>query len=195
MSDVIQRRRSVRQFGERAVTDAEMASLMEAASLAPSALNTQPWKFLAITRPALKAEIRRIYVAATRKLLFFQAHPWIPKLVGKTVRGVYAQDTGFLETATLIVGVYEAATPYARESTCFALQNLMLRAAELNLGTCCLARPMSLGSTRSALKKALGIGKGDELLFLIAVGESVKPLETLAVPKRKAVADILQRID
>lgn len=195
MSDMIQRRRSVRQFTDRRVTDAEIAALINAAAMAPSALNTQPWKFLAITQPAMKTEIRRIYDAATKKLLFFQAHPWIPKLIGKTVRGVYAQDTGFLETTTLIVALYQSATPYARESTCFALQNLMLQAAEMNLGTCCLARPMSLGSTRSAMKKALAVEKGYDPLFIIAVGESVKPIESLAMPKRKPIDEILQRID
>ena len=56
--DYMRKRHSVRQFSTQAVPQAIIASAVEAAGLAPSGANHQPWFFAAISNPAMKQRIR-----------------------------------------------------------------------------------------------------------------------------------------
>ena len=56
--DYMKRRHSVRQYSTRAVPEAVIVACIEAAVLAPSGANHQPWHFVAIRAPAMKAQIR-----------------------------------------------------------------------------------------------------------------------------------------
>lgn len=47
--DVLQRRRAYRAFSDKPVDKAILRSLLEAATLAPSAFNEQPWRYLVTT--------------------------------------------------------------------------------------------------------------------------------------------------
>ena len=46
--EVIQKKRSVRAFLDRSIPDDKLHSVLEAAHLAPSTSNCQPWKFIVI---------------------------------------------------------------------------------------------------------------------------------------------------
>lgn len=55
---LLQQRRSIRHFDETAkISPAELESLLDAAKLAPSGNNSQPWRFVAITDPALREQL------------------------------------------------------------------------------------------------------------------------------------------
>jgi nitroreductase len=54
----LQRRRSVRHFSDRPVPRAIIEQCLLAAGSAPSGANQQPWHFVAIADPAVKARIR-----------------------------------------------------------------------------------------------------------------------------------------
>lgn len=54
----LQKRRSVRHFSDRPVPRAIIEQCLLAAGSAPSGANQQPWHFVAIADPALKARIR-----------------------------------------------------------------------------------------------------------------------------------------
>ena len=56
--DVMRRRRSVRMFSDRPVSRATIEWLVRTAHSAPSGANKQPWRFVCVQDPALKAEIR-----------------------------------------------------------------------------------------------------------------------------------------
>jgi nitroreductase len=60
----LQRRRSVRQFSSRPVPRAIIEKCLLAAGSAPSGANQQPWYFVAIADPAIKARIRAAAEAA-----------------------------------------------------------------------------------------------------------------------------------
>lgn len=47
--EAIRTRRSIRQFETQAVSDRELSTIIEAAMMAPSAGNQQPWHFVVIT--------------------------------------------------------------------------------------------------------------------------------------------------
>jgi nitroreductase len=54
----MRRRHSVRQYSTRPVPEAIIAACIAAAGTAPSGANHQPWHFVAISDPAMKARIR-----------------------------------------------------------------------------------------------------------------------------------------
>ena len=54
----LRRRRSVRHFSDRPVPDAAIDDCVRAALSAPSGANQQPWHFVIVTDPAIKASIR-----------------------------------------------------------------------------------------------------------------------------------------
>ncbi len=56
--DYMAKRHSVRQFSTQDVPEAVIAACIQAAGLAPSGANHQPWHFAAIRNPAMKAQIR-----------------------------------------------------------------------------------------------------------------------------------------
>ncbi len=56
--DQMRRRHSVRDFSDARVDEAIIASCIRAAGTAPSGANHQPWHFVAISDPAMKAQIR-----------------------------------------------------------------------------------------------------------------------------------------
>ncbi len=56
--DYMRKRHSVRQYSLRPVPEAVVTACIEAACTAPSGANHQPWHFVAIADPAMKAQIR-----------------------------------------------------------------------------------------------------------------------------------------
>jgi iodotyrosine deiodinase len=56
--DYMKKRHSVRQYSSRAVPEAVITASIQAAGTAPSGANHQPWHFVAIANPAMKARIR-----------------------------------------------------------------------------------------------------------------------------------------
>ena len=56
--DYMRKRHSVRQYSNRAVPQAVITACIEAACTAPSGANHQPWHFVAISNPAMRAQIR-----------------------------------------------------------------------------------------------------------------------------------------
>ena len=56
--DVVRRRRSVRMFSDRPVSRETIEWLVRAAHSAPSGANKQPWRFVCVQDPAVKARIR-----------------------------------------------------------------------------------------------------------------------------------------
>ena len=121
MIDEIKKRRAIREYHDIDVPEALVQQMIEAAIMAPSPFNLQPWKFYVIKNKDKKKLIRKLYDDSTKKIQLF-------KKLHLTRVPIYEQDTSFLETATLIVPCYEIKVPYARDSLGMAVQNLCLEA-------------------------------------------------------------------
>lgn len=51
MNEIINKRRSIRKYcSDKPVSKEQLNKLLEAAMLAPSACNSRPWEFIAITK-------------------------------------------------------------------------------------------------------------------------------------------------
>lgn len=60
VEEAVRERRSIRKFRKEAVPPEMVLKILEAARLAPSGSNRQPWRFLVVTRDEEKRELRRI---------------------------------------------------------------------------------------------------------------------------------------
>ncbi len=109
--EAIQERRSVRAYQDAPVPREKLEKILEAARLAPSARNTEPWHFIAVTDKE------------TRKILS---------------KGAYAK---FLSEAPLVIvacGDKEASPDWYAIDVALAVENMILTATSEGLGTCCV---------------------------------------------------------
>lgn len=60
VTEAIESRRSIRKFVQEPMPQADLRELIRLASLAPSANNVQPARFVVITDPALKAKLQEV---------------------------------------------------------------------------------------------------------------------------------------
>ena len=62
--DALLTTRAMRRYSDEPVTDEEVVHCLRAAQQAPSGGNLQPWQYLVVTDPALRAEVGALYLAA-----------------------------------------------------------------------------------------------------------------------------------
>jgi nitroreductase len=113
MNQLIESRRSIRKFQSgNLITRKQIDRLLEAAMLAPSACNSRPWEFIAITKREILDEIARIHPNA--------------KMCETAV------------AAIVIVAIPQNGKPegYFPQDCGAATQNILLEAVSMGLGTC-----------------------------------------------------------
>jgi nitroreductase len=165
--EAIQKRKSIRKFKTDPVPDEMISQILEAARLAPSATNRQPWRFQVIKDPALKEKIFNeatfsmrhvleapVVIACGSELLtFVKGHKMAPP--GSEYFGANSED--WEEIKQFI--------PDAHMSTAISITHLILTATALGLGTCWVQR-IRYGQ----LAKILGWPRHIVPLALIPVG-------------------------
>lgn len=150
VSEAIKRRRSIRKYLDKPITDNLIKELLEAARLAPSAYNAQPWKFFVINDKKIIDELKKENVFTKD---FVYNVPVIIVCCGDV--GTYPTRAGenFNLTELLMVDIS------------IATQNLVLRATELGLGTCYVGL-----LNRQKIKKILKISENYIIPYVIAAG-------------------------
>ena len=99
----VKRRRTVREFSDRAVPRDLIETALRAASTAPSGANLQPWHFVVVSGPATTKKIRAAAEAEEREFYEHRASPeWLAAL---QPLGTDDQKP-FLETAPYLIAVF-----------------------------------------------------------------------------------------
>jgi len=152
--DLIKHRKSVRHFLDRPVEQEKIMMCLEAARLAPSACNSQPWKFVVVDDKQLKN-----------------------KLCRAAFSGIYLMNSFCKRAPIIVVVVSERAKFLARIGGLFrgtqyylidigiACEHFVLQAEELGLGTCWIG-----WFNERAVKSILNIPKRKKIDILIALG-------------------------
>ena len=101
-ADELQRRRSVRQFSSRPVPRSVIEACVEAAGTAPSGAHQQPWHFVVISDPVVKASIRAAAEVAEAEFYATAPAEWLSALapLGTDARKPY------LEAAPYLIAVF-----------------------------------------------------------------------------------------
>ncbi len=187
--DIVLRQRACRDFADDDVPDADIERILDAATHAPSAENTQPWVFVVVRDAAMRAALgdltRRIWAAGARD--YAESHN-APKLFAEVDASV-ERDLGGAPVIVVVGADTSAGShPTALPSSIFpAVQNLLLAANALGYG--------------SALTTLTTYG-GDELRTTLALPEHVTPMaivplgrpaRPLGPPRRRPARDVTHR--
>lgn len=102
--ETMDRRRSVRQFSDTPVSRETIELVVRAASTAPSGAHKQPWRFVAVSDPALKREIRIGAEAEEREFYERKANDeWLADLAPLQT----GPEKEFLEVAPWLIVVFK----------------------------------------------------------------------------------------
>ena len=99
----MQRRRTVRDFSDRAVPREIIEECLRAAGLAPNGANLQPWHFVVVSDPQVKHEIR--IAAEQEETEFYQRRAPQEWLDALSVIGT-DEHKPFLETAPYLIVIF-----------------------------------------------------------------------------------------
>jgi len=152
--DIIKSRRSIRSFLDRPVERQKIMLCLEAARLAPSACNSQPWKFIIVDDTELKNRLcRAAFNGIYSVMSFAKKAPLIVVVVSEKAK--------FLER----VGGLLRDTRFYLIDIGIATEHFILQAEELGLGSCWIG-----WFDEAAVKSTLDVPKDRRVDVLIAVG-------------------------
>ncbi len=151
--ELVKKRKSTRKYSLKPINNDTLDKCMEAARLAPSACNSQPWKF--------------IVVKGAEK----------DRLVRESFNGVYAINSFVKKANILIVVVREKSkytallggkfrnVDYSLIDIGIACDHLTLQAEELGVGSCWIG-----WFNEKSVKKILNLSKSTKVDVLISLG-------------------------
>ena len=152
--DIIRHRRSIRRYLDKPVERDKIMLCLEAARLAPSASNSQPWKFIVVDDRQLKDRLCRAAFSGIYSVMSFARKA--PVIVA-----VVSERSKFLTWVGSMIG----GTKYYLIDLGIAGEHFVLQAEELGLGTCWIGL-----FDKRAVKSTLNVPQDKEINILIAVG-------------------------
>lgn len=168
MLAAIKGRRSIRSFKQQSVPQELVDELLEAAILAPSAGNIQPWEFILVT----KQELKEALVKAALDQQFIAEAPIVIVVCADETRS--SQRYGS-----------RGRTLYSLQDTAAAIQNIHLTAHSMGLGTCWIGA-FNEDDTRAVLQ----ISEGVRPVAIIPLGY---PNEKPSPGSRRPAAEVVHR--
>ncbi|HLN89769.1 MAG TPA: nitroreductase family protein [Candidatus Binatia bacterium] len=190
LSDVIKRRRSIRKYLPIKVPHQLIEDVLVAAGWAPSAHNSQPWRFIVLSDASVK-----------QKLAVAMAEVWAADLakdgvaVGAEKREERIERFANAPALILACSTMEGLRKFpdekrqkcerdlAIQSLGAAMQNLLLAACSAGLGACWFCAP---GFCKETVRKVLKIPEAVEPQALVIMGY---PAETPSVPTKKLLVE------
>ena len=192
--EAIKTRRSIKgHFLDKPVEREKIEQVIEAGLWAPSGQNQQPCRFTVVTDPALLEEIQAEMFRIGEKVKKLLPIVGLFKRALRGEKGKRAvksiREKAFHGAPALIIvgALSDSSSTYAKD-TCLAIQNMMLAAHELGLGTCCMGWIQTLQQS-PALKAKLNIPKGFDICNAITIGY-YDTEKTPKAPERKTVSEV-----
>lgn len=191
IKDAIKQRRSIRRFQQKHVPAEAVLEVLEAAGWAPSAHNSQPWRFIILQDPNVKRELSEKMASA-----------WAADMTkdGSTVEEakMLERKERFAAAPVLILACLTmedlkqfpdiqrqaSEKDLALESLGAGLENMLLAAHASGLGACWYCAP---AFCKDIVRQVLKIPRDVEPSAFIILGY---PAETPVAPKRKMLNEV-----
>ncbi len=192
---IVSKRQSIRKYGNQPISRRRVNRIIKAGTWAPSAHNTQPWRFVVLETTEAKRKLAEAMAAVYRHDL---------KLEGVTAHEVEAIVTASVKRFTkaplllLVCLTMEDMDDYpdekrqqleqilAVQSVAAAIQNILLAAHAEGLGACWCCAPLFCPET---VRATLKLPSNLEPQALITLGY---PAENPSRPRRRPYSEILQ---
>lgn len=162
-SELIKKRYSVRAYKPDPVEDDALTQVLEAARLAPTACNRQPFQLIVIPTAGREAELKRIYPRA-----WFTQAPLVICACGIPAQGWTHRD----------------GKNYTDVDVTIVMDHLILAATSLGLGTCWIG-----AFDPAAAREVLGLPDDVEPIVFTPLGY---PADQLRPKKRKALSELVR---
>ena len=142
--EAVKTRRSIRKYQDRNVEQEKIKKILESARLSPSACNNQPWHFIVVSEKTARQSL-------------FPAYPreWFAKAPVIIVACVMPEASW----------IRKDGEAYWKVDAAIAVQDMVLVAHELGLGTCWVA-----AFDEAKIKAALGVPEKVRVVALLPVG-------------------------
>lgn len=170
--ELVQSRQSDRTYLDKPVEKEKIDRILEAARLAPSACNSQPWKFIVVTDP----EKRMLVADATASKILSMNH--FTKQA--PVQLVVIEESG---NFTSSVGGWAKDKYYPHIDLGIAAAHITLAATDEGLGSCIIG-----WCDEKKVRKALDIPKNKRVMLVILLGYTNQPFRD---KKRKTKEEII----
>jgi nitroreductase len=157
-SELVKHRQSDRRYSARPVEKEMLFQCLEAARLAPSANNSQPWKFVVVEEPGLKDLLADCSASMGMNKFASQA----PVIVA-----VVLEKQNVLSS----IGSFFKSKEYRLMDIGIAVSHFCLQATDLGLGSCIIG-----WFDEKRVKKLLDIDRSKRVPLLISVGYSESPM-------------------
>ncbi|HET6489625.1 MAG TPA: nitroreductase family protein [Syntrophales bacterium] len=196
--EAMERRRSIRKFRPDPVPDDCIRALLDAARLAPSGCNAQPWRFKIVTDPAIRQQLAdaahsQQFIADAPVVIVCCAD--IKGYLDGTVSGI--QDLGRIGAVEgriveiLVDRARQMKTtrtvdeigPRIASNVAIAIEHIVLRALDFGLGTCWIRL-----LDEQKVKTIFGWDENIAVVALLPLGY---PAESPAPRKRMPVEELL----
>jgi len=132
--DAIKKRRSVRSYEPRTVSKEIMDMIIGAGNQAPSAVNSQPWRFVVIADEAMKKKLLKAALPNAKNILG-QIKDKDPERYESIMKRYSELEDPIYYSAPAVLFVIGSGR-YADHSCPLACENIMLAAYSLGLGSC-----------------------------------------------------------
>jgi nitroreductase len=143
--EAILKRRSIRRYTSKEITEEQIKKLMEAAMAAPSAHNNQPWEFVVVKDREIRGKLSK-------------AHPYAWMCAESPLVVVVCGDTDSLQWI---------------DDCSAAAENMLLAGTEMGLGSCWIAARGTKYSGKDdeqVIRDILGIPKKIGVLCMLSFG-------------------------
>lgn len=204
--EVVSRRRSVRKYSDETVPIEDIKKMIEAATLAPSAHNKKPWRFVVVYNrevikqlvnsvhkwmdevlksPQLDDELKEHYNKFRPYFTFYEDAPVVivvcgehfESIPGKAVSLAYPEKAKASKVNSL------------EQSVSAATQNLILAATALGYGSCWATGPLLAAED---MKKILKLPPNWEIFAIVPVGKPLKQAAPKKPQKFEEVATVIE---
>jgi nitroreductase len=168
-SELIKLRQSVRQYSDRSVEREKIIACLEAARLAPSANNSQPWKFIVVDEPELKNRVADCTASLGMNKFTYQAPVMVVVVLEK--ENLFSSLGGKVKDKI-----------FCHYDVGLAIGQFCLQAAELGLGTCIIG-----WFDEKKIRELLNINRKRRIPLIISLGYSETPVKA---KKRKPMDEM-----
>ena len=163
--EVIKNRRSVRAYKDEQVEDEKIEKILEAAIMAPTARGEAPWHFTVVQNKEVLEDINS------------SVHSILSNSGDEFLEAIAESDVNVMHNAPTVVFVSAKSDATNMQADCSAaIENMLLAAEGLDIGSCWLGLVAIYFSVEENLKK-LHIPEGYTPLYGVALGYKLEPNE------------------
>lgn len=154
--ECIYSRRSTRKYLDKKISKRIINEILKAGVMAPSAMNSQPWRFSIVQGKKNILKYGKIVFKEKNKLDCLEYSPKKPEHI-------------FYNAPILIIVSGKKGYKYLKDDINLAVQNMFLAAHSLGIGSCWIGFANSL-ENNNKVKKELGIKKDMEIVAPLIFG-------------------------